>query len=82
MEQFTYIGLTFSRDEVTTVFPVIIGPANDLGIFDSSFTAMAWVFSDPVQASAGGRDYTIFGTDEAETNKGLNLKVCLSTKRT
>ena len=76
------MGLTFSREELTTEFPVELGSAKVLGIFEASFTAMAWVYSNVFVSDTGG--YPIFGTREHKyrTNKGLHLQVCLCTTRT
>ena len=75
------LGLTFSRDQLTTKFPVALAPAKTLGIYDSSFTAMAWVYSDPSVSDAGTADYAIFGTKTFSKNKGLHLQVQTSAKR-
>ena len=73
------LDLTLSRDQITTVFPVTLGSPEALGIFDSSFTAMAWVYSD-VSASDSG-DNPIFGTARTEQNKGLHLQVSSCIKQ-
>ena len=73
------LRLPFSREELTTDFPVALGSAKDLGIFDSSFTAMAWVYSDVSVSSTG--DYPIFGGTTYGTNKGLHLLVRFPIKR-
>ena len=77
-----FLGLTFSSEESITEFPFTLGPAKGLGIFDSSFTAMAFVYTD-VSASSKG-DYPIFGNDIdiRSRSKALHLQACLSTKRT
>ena len=72
------LRLPFSREELTTDFPVALGSAKDLGIFDSSFTAMAWVYYETKPYS--GSQKAIFGTDERSNGKGLHLQVCLSTQ--
>ena len=63
-----------------TEFPVALGPAADLGIFDSSFTVMAWVYSDASVSDT--EDYAIVGSDTLVANKALHLMVCLLDKRT
>ena len=74
------LRLPFSREELTTDFPVALGSAKDLGIFDSSFTAMAWVYYETKTKTYSGSQFAIFGTDEKSNDKGLHLQVCLSTQ--
>ena len=66
------IGPTVSHEKVTDVFPVPLGAADELGLTNSSFTAMAWVYN--VAADSPG-DLTIFGTYEQQLNRGLHLVV-------
>ena len=69
------LRLTFAREELTTKFPVALGSAKALGISDSSFTVMAWVYSDASVSDATKSDYAILGTDTNKKNEGLHLLV-------
>lgn len=62
---------TYTHPGLVEQFPVQIGSATDLGITNSDFTAMAWVY----RTATGTGDYTIFGTDQKSKNKGLHLLV-------
>ncbi len=65
-----YIGPAARFDGVDDV--ISVGTVDQLGLHDSSFTAMAWVNGD---AFGPGSGHTILGTDQRETNLGLHLMV-------
>ena len=65
-------GLTYSRNEATTKFPTNIMNADKLGIYDASFTGMAYVNR---AKNAGSGDHSVFGTDQTSGGKGLHLIV-------
>ena len=60
---------------MTTEFPVELAPAKSLGMFNSSFTAMAWVHSDASVSDDETVDYAIMGTNTFTLNKGLHILV-------
>lgn len=65
-----YIGPAVRFDGVDDV--ISLGMVDQLGLQDSSFTAIAWVNGD---AFGPGTDHPILGTDQMGTNMGLHLTV-------
>ena len=75
------LGLIFSRDQVTDEFPVELAPAKTLGMFNSSFTAMAWVYGDASATDGKMVDYAIMGTNAFTQDKGFQILVSASISK-